>query len=102
MKVRMMLKPKCIGEHRQARGMTNLGWLLPCCYADGRSVQRDFSDLLKDHLKLETVEKIEDIENSDEWNNFFHMLENNPEKAPYPCHYYCGVNPGFKAKDVYK
>jgi len=100
----MMLKPKCIPskeDHLLARGMTNLGWVLPCCYADGKDVQKDFADLLKDHLKLENVESVQDIENSDEWNNFFDMLKNNPEKAPYPCHYYCG-DLKFEFKGQYK
>ena len=46
--------------------------------------------LVKEKLKVENVDSIDDIINSEEWQSFFETIKNDPENAPYLCHHYCG------------
>ena len=88
----MKLYPECfdIKERREKHsaskefGMSNDGYLLPCCWADGESWKRpenghghkcDYVHALHDEeLKIENNESIEEILLSDQWINFYQAL----------------------------
>jgi len=67
---------------------SNIGWLLPCCYADTVHMEQ-FSILLEEHLKVENAESIEAILESDNWKQFYETILNDYENAPYVCKYRC-------------
>lgn len=105
------LNPKCIKENRpKGVGYSSMGWLIPCCWTDPRHGDLKhtglmdnplFSALFTEELKVENVDKIEDIIYSEPWKEFGKALLNEPEKCPAECHKYCGSdlpNDGF----VYK
>ncbi len=67
----------------------NSGYLLPCCWIDGEHNIQYVKSLLKEKLKVENVEKIEDIITSEEWIDWFDVLINRPEEAKEVCYQYC-------------
>ena len=84
----MKLYPRCIkGEKPPAYSAT--GYIVPCCWCDNVDLEKDFSFILKEKLKLENVEKVEDILLSQEWVDFFRMLRDNSNEAPSVCKKYC-------------
>ena len=84
----MKLYPRCMGGTKPP-AYSATGYILPCCWADDDKVLDEFKFLMKEHLKLENVESINDIFLSDEWIEFFNMLEQNGNNAPYVCKKYC-------------
>lgn len=81
--------PQCMDD-KSVRAFAATGFILPCCWCDSKRIEEDFGQLIQDHLHIDNVESIEDIELSDEWLNFFRMLKHNPEDAPPTCKHYCG------------
>ena len=80
----MTVDPKCIkGDNCIAYSAT--GYLLPCCWADQIDRRLEFKSLLKDKFRLDKVESIEEIINSDEWQSFYRGLLEDPDNAPSVC-----------------
>ena len=83
-----MLDPKCLKEDH-AFYYSSEGYILPCCFTDCTEKESEIQELIKDKFKLENIDKIEDVLNSDEWVNFFNLLSNEPNKSPKICQNYC-------------
>ena len=84
----MTVDPKCIkGDNCIAYSAT--GYLLPCCWADQIDRRLEFKSLLKDKFRLDKVESIEEIINSDKWQSFYRGLLEDPDNAPSVCKNYC-------------
>ena len=92
----MKINPKCLQFDRNNKGAayTSDGYMLPCCWMDDPPVYRHVKACgLKDpELALENNNRLEDIFTSDQWENFFQTLLNNPEEASYMCKKKCGVD----------
>lgn len=97
----MTVDPKCIkGDNCIAYSAT--GYLLPCCWADQIDRRLEFKSLLQKKFRLDKVESIEEIINSDEWQSFYRGLLEDPNNAPSVCKNYCksGYNNKIE-KNVY-
>lgn len=93
----MKLNPKCLSSNpRETKGAayTSDGYMLPCCWLDDPPVYRYIKECgLKDEkLLLSNNSCLEDIFTSDQWENFFQILLNEPEKTSYMCKKKCGVD----------
>lgn len=93
----MKIEPKCLkfGDRDQkGAAYTSDGFMLPCCWLDDPPVYRYIKESgLKDpELALANNEKLEDIFGSDQWEKFFQILLNEPEKCSYMCKKKCGVD----------
>lgn len=84
-----MLKPKCLGESDRVQGFaySATGWLYPCCHTDNHHNAPVFEVLgmLDDHLRVENVDDIETILESEEWAAFRSLLVEYPNQAPPAC-----------------
>lgn len=92
----MKIEPKCLAfnsRDKKGAAYTSDGFMLPCCWMDDPPVYRYVKACgLKDpELALVNNERLEDIFTSDQWENFFQTLLNNPEQASYMCKKKCGV-----------
>ena len=90
------LNPKCFKTDKhgdRAVAFTATGYLLPCCWLDnhanGTVHQKWVKDFYKKEQHIDNHEKIEDIIEGKTWQNFFNMLENDPEDAPKVCWEHC-------------
>ena len=88
------LIPKCrIGKSTKAYGHCSTGYLLPCCWTDKRNKNQEkmegWDKFKQPHLHFDNVESIEEILDSEVWQDFFDMLDNHPEDAPWTCKKYC-------------
>ena len=85
-----MLKPKCLNVDTSF-GFSNSegGYILPCCWCDQPKRIKQFASLTQEKFKITNVDSIDSIVESDEWQEFFDMLINRPEKAPETCKKYC-------------
>lgn len=93
----MRIEPRCLSfERRKNKGAayTSDGYMLPCCWLDDPPVYRYIKEVgLKDlELAVENNDKLEDIFTSNQWENFFQTLLNEPEKACYMCKKKCGID----------
>ena len=93
----MKINPKCLAfntRDNKGAAYTSDGYMLPCCWMDDPPVYRHVKACgLKDpELALENNNRLEDIFTSDQWENFFQTLLNNPEEASYMCKKKCGVD----------
>ena len=92
----MKIEPKCLDFSKNQKGAayTSDGFMLPCCWLDDPPVHRHVLETgLKDsELALANNEKLEDIFASNQWENFFQTLLNDPDKASYMCKKKCGVD----------
>lgn len=77
--------PRCLNNTRFV-SYTAKGYLVPCCWADN---QPGFEHFYDKSLYIDNNESIEDILNSKTWQEFYHMLENKPELAPWTCRKQC-------------
>lgn len=93
-------KPICLNHYngRTSEGYahTSTGHLVPCCHVDyTNNVDPLYLDLLKEELKLENNESVEDILLTDEWIAFAEAVikgyTENLEHAPACCLHKCGV-----------
>lgn len=83
-----MKKPQCLlKENATDVGHSPLGFLTPCCYTCINSPEKHkgISQLYAENLKIDNVESVEEIIFSEEWLEFFNMLENRPEDWPDIC-----------------
>lgn len=89
----MKIEPKCLKKQKCA-AYTSDGFMLPCCWLDNPAVYRYIKacGLKDEELLLSNNTCLEDIFTSDQWENFFQILINNPEKASYMCKKKCGVD----------
>lgn len=85
------IEPKCLNTKQNAFGHSAKGFILPCCWCDTTSPEKDknLMNLMKEKLKLENNDCIEDIIFSDEWNYFLESITSKNENAPKVCHKYC-------------
>ena len=93
----MKIEPKCLAfNSRDNKGAayTSDGFMLPCCWMDDPPVHRYVveSGLKDPEQALANNTRLEDIFGSDQWENFFQTLVNEPEKTSYMCKKKCGVN----------
>lgn len=72
-------------------GNTSRGYILPCCYMDTPNLfESDAAFLVDERFKLDNVDSIDDIIESEVWQNFYRNLKNNI--GPTQCHITCGKN----------
>ena len=88
--------PKCVKGDRVTMGHSALGFLLPCCWCDGKAFQRrqltkEHEALYSDHLHLDKVKDIKEITHSKEWKAFWDIMFDDPNNAAFPCKTKCGV-----------
>ena len=78
----MKIHPKCLYELQPA-AYTSDGYMLPCCWMDDPPVYRYIKECgLKDEeLLLSNNDRLDDIFTSDQWENFFNTLLNDPNNA---------------------
>jgi len=93
----MKIEPKCLNfNSRDNKGAayTSDGFMLPCCWMDDPPVHRYIVEAgLKDQeLALENNSCLEQIFTSDQWEQFFQKLINEPENCSYMCKKKCGVD----------
>jgi len=93
----MKIVPKCLAfntRDNKGAAYTSDGFMLPCCWMDDPPVYRHVKacGLKDEELLLSNNERLEDIFTSDQWENFFQTLLNNPENASYMCKKKCGVD----------
>ena len=92
--------PKCVVGDRVTMGHSALGFLLPCCWCDGKAFQskksltKEHEALYSEHLHLDKVKDIKEIINSKEWKAFWDIMFDDPNNAPRPCREKCGVVKG--------
>tara|TARA_Y100000034_G_C6511761_1_gene219936 strand:+ start:106 stop:375 length:270 start_codon:yes stop_codon:yes gene_type:complete len=83
-----MKKPKCL-EKGCSLSYHPSGYILPCCYTrvnDGSNFRHGIiSTLYKEELKIDNVDSIEEIIFSDEWRDFFDIIENKQDEWPAIC-----------------
>ena len=99
----MKIEPKCLKfDTRDNKGAayTSDGFMLPCCWMDDPPVHRYIKACgLKDpELALANNDRLEDIFTSDQWENFFQTILNDPNNAPYMCKKKCGI--GFDKDEL--
>ena len=93
-----MLKPKCIIKNDDGRtaslGHSAEGYLTPCCWIDGFLKDRGISQdiFYQEKFLISNNESIKDITQSQEWVDFYIMLQKEPDKAPPVCHKMCSEN----------
>lgn len=94
-----IFKPRCIYEEQEIT-LSSEGFFTPCCWLDDElyRVQPWINNFFQTHLNIENNENIEDIFESKEWKDFWHMLLNNPENAPPVCYEYCASRKGDQEK----
>lgn len=91
----MKIRPKCIVGGRDP-AFTIDGYFLPCCWVDNDDAKKFFQlhGFYEDHFSIYNLKTPEDIKNvfkSPEWLEFYELLENGPELAPWACKHHCGV-----------
>jgi hypothetical protein len=85
------LKPKCLLTDRDL-SYSVTGHILPCCWVNTSFDDTHIKSLLKDKLKIENNNSIEEILDKNEWKEFMGVLENNSdENLPPVCKRYCSV-----------
>ena len=89
-----MKKPKCL-EKGCSLGHHPAGYILPGCYTRvniGDDPKHGLiSTLYKEELKIDNVDSIEEIIFSDEWRDFFDVIENKQDAWPEICLKVCDV-----------
>lgn len=80
--------PKCL-EKDAEYGNTARGFILPCCWLDTPDLfDGDAAFLVKEKFKLDNVDSVDEILESDEWTQFYSDLRN--DIGPKQCHSTCG------------
>jgi len=82
------INPKCLSFKELSYSAT--GYILPCCWVDTpvALIEPQIERITQKHLKVSNNEKIEDIINSKEWQNFFEELKTDPAIL---CQKFCGI-----------
>lgn len=87
--------PKCINNMQQI-GHTSRGYIIPCCWWDRAFLfDSEIKHLVQEKFKLDKVDNIAEIFESEEWKTFYQNLANGI--APSLCHTFCG---GAEVKKV--
>lgn len=91
----MKINPKCLAfgaRDNKGAAYTSDGYMLPCCWLDDPPVHRYICEAgLKDEeLAVANNSCLDDIFVSDQWENFFQTILNDPAGAPYMCKKKCG------------
>ena len=86
-------RPSCIHDNKEPAYSSTV-YILPCCWCDTGFIleDEDFKSIVQEKFKVENVENISEIMESDEWRDFFKF-----EKIPMICQRYCS---GGKLKEV--
>ena len=95
----MHINPKCEkNEKSKDYAYSAKGFLLPCCWCDTITPEKDkeLFKLFNPKLHLDNVDNIEEILLSDEWINFKQTITKDFENAPSVCKRFCGTNQQFK------
>ena len=93
-----MLKPKCIIKNDEGNiaclGHSAEGYLTPCCWIDAFPWHRGISQAIfyQEKFLISNNESIKDITQSQEWVDFYTMLQKEPDKAPPVCYEMCSEN----------
>ena len=93
-----MLKPKCIIKNDEGNiaclGHSAEGYLTPCCWIDAFPDHRGISQAIfyQEKFLISNNESIKDITQSQEWVDFYTMLQKEPDKAPPVCYKMCSDN----------
>ena len=103
----MKIDPKCLkfdSKDNKGAAYTSDGFMLPCCWMDDPPVYRYVIEAgLKDEtLALDNNEKLEDIFMSQQWENFFQKLVNDPGSCSYMCKKKCGVELTEEETEIFK
>ena len=92
------LYPRCLDlEQRKPPAYSAAGYILPCCWADTANWD-GYEKLVQEHLHISNVKDVDEILFSDEWDEFFHNLIENPKLAPRVCKVKCCTKMSFKSK----
>jgi hypothetical protein len=89
------LLPRCIYPDKngviQGIAYNSSGYLLPCCWLDGKSSKDELQKLgiFDEELKLEKNQTEENIILSKQWKNFIKIIVENEELAPKKCFAKC-------------
>lgn len=94
------LNPKCINNDI-ALAITNRGDVIPCCRCDDPLTMSDpeFQKLVK-ASNLDDHDSIDDIVNSEPWEEFYFNLKNN--RGPKACWGMCVVEKDYEERQVVK
>ena len=86
-----MLKPKCMIEDENGNtkclGHSAEGFIVPCCWMNDNT-----TIFYQEKIKISNNSSIKSITQSKDWIDFYKMLIDEPEKAPFTCHEYCGLS----------
>ena len=82
-----VFKPRCL-NHKRAVALGATGYLYPCCWTD---LDPNFDHFKATNLHISNVASIEEIIESEVWQNHFKVLENDPANAPQLCKRMCSV-----------
>jgi hypothetical protein len=91
----IVLKPKCLNpdiQEAQCLGHSARGYLTPCCWMDNNSINNKniaHDIFFQEKLKIINNNNIIDIIQSKEWLDFYKLLQEEPDKAPWVCHKHC-------------
>ena len=99
-----MLKPKCIIKDDNgciaSLGHSAEGYMTPCCWIDAmfdlRGVSQDI--FYQEKFLISNNESIKDITQSQEWVDFYTMLQDDSQEKPKLCLHKCSSN-SKKQKD---
>ena len=85
------LQPRCMVGTRSP-AYVNTGHISPCCWVDGISTQKEdgYKALFTNDMKLENLNRVEEVFSSEAWIDFFLMLKTDPQSAPNICWKHCG------------
>lgn len=102
--------PECLRDTPKEFGHSALGFITPCCWCDKifdapEFIKMDKRDpklamLFRDHLKIENNKSIQEIFQSEEWQQFYQSLLNGPEEAAETCKKYCWRETGTGIKKI--
>ena len=81
----IVLRPKCIVKDKnndvQCLGHSAEGYIIPCCWMNDNT-----TIFYQEKFKISNNASIKSITQSKEWIDFYKMLIDEPEKAPFTCH----------------
>jgi len=82
-------EPKCLNGTR-FRAFSALGYVLPCCWVESTDIAEHpvYKRFLDPELHIGVVDHVEEIEQSDQWQDFFKMLRSDQPK-PDTCKFMC-------------
>jgi hypothetical protein len=85
----MNIKPKCLYANKDL-AFTTTGHLTPCCWVNNSFSEPYLKNLLSPEMNIDNFSSLEEILESEPWNELYRILLEEPEKAPHTCKFYCG------------